>query len=107
MKWGEFQVGDFVRGQADDHAQILEGTSHDAELTEFFFVFEGRIEAITQRKVVVDGWWIWKGTDEDVYTPDDPEETRGRFIVLRGATNWMDILQQGARWTNAERILGD
>jgi len=79
MKWKDLRPGDVVRVTCEDYAQIFEGDPLDFEP---LFEVVGMIHAITQRKMVVDGVWRWVGHVEDC-TPDDPEETTGRFSVPR------------------------
>lgn len=98
MNWRDFKPGMFVTGEAEDHFQLIDD-DFPGESVEYPFKFEGRIESITQRKVVIDGWWTWVGSDEDVFDPTDPKVTRGRFGIIKGGIVWMSALQPLTTWT--------
>lgn len=101
MKWADFKPGMFVVGEADDHFQILEGTLDEADRTEYPFTFAGRIESITQRRVIIDGWWRW-ACDPEECDENDPEETRGRFGIIRGGILVMHRLSPAGAYRAAD-----
>lgn len=94
MRWADLHPGLFVRGTAEDFFQAYDGTAEEIANTEYLFDFEGRIESVTQRKVVIDGWWIWIGNEESC-TEDDPVETRGRFGIIRKGIDSLEVLSGG------------
>lgn len=91
MRWADLRPGMYVRGTAEDFFQVLDGTPDEAAGTEYLFDFSGRIESVTQRKVVIDGWWVWV-LDDDC-TPADPQVTRGRFGIIRKGIDVLVVLQ--------------
>lgn len=90
MRWADLQPGMFVRGTAEDFFQAYDGTVEEIAATEYLFDFSGRVESVTQRKIVIDGWWRW--VLEDGCNENDPVETRGRFGIIRKGIDVLVVL---------------
>jgi len=94
MRWADLKAGMFVRGSAEDFYQVDGGwTPKEIADYEPIFDFEGRILYVTQRKIVIDGWWRW--VLDEKYTAEDPQETRGTFGILRRGIDVLQVLDNG------------